>query len=77
MGAPVLRVRDCGWTQTGNQPGPGAQPYPFNLEFYLILNLAIGGGFGGPVDQSLTTGTMSIDYIRFYSNDGVGQVFVR
>jgi beta-glucanase (GH16 family) len=56
---------------------PGAQPYPFNLEFYLILNLAIGGGFGGPVDQSLTTGTMSIDYIRFYSNDGVGQVFVR
>ena len=56
---------------------PGAQPYPFNLEFYLILNLAIGGGFGGPVDQALTTGTMSIDYIRFYSNDGVGQVFVR
>jgi beta-glucanase (GH16 family) len=56
---------------------PGAQPYPFNLEFYLILNLALGGGFGGPVDQALTTGTMSIDYIRFYSNDGVGQVFVR
>lgn len=56
---------------------PGAQPYPFNLEFYLIINLAIGGGFGGAVDPSLTTGTMSIDYIRFYSNDGVGQVFVR
>ena len=56
---------------------PGAQPYPFNLEFYLILNLAIGGGFGGAVDPALTTGTLSIDYIRFYSNDGVGQVFVR
>lgn len=52
----------------------GAQPYPFNLEFYLILNLAIGGGFGGPVDASLSSGTLSIDYIRFYSNDGVGQL---
>ena len=52
----------------------GAQPYPFNLEFYLILNLAVGGGFGGPVDASLTSGTLSVDYVRFYSNDGVGQL---
>ena len=52
----------------------GAQPYPFNLEFYLILNLAVGGAFGGPVDASLSSGTLSIDYVRFYSNDGVGQL---
>ncbi len=52
----------------------GAQPYPFNLEFYLILNLAVGGSFGGPVDAALSSGTLSIDYVRFYSNNGVGQL---
>lgn len=57
-----------------NATDPGAQPYPFNLEFYLILNLAVGGSFGGPVDASLTTGTLSIDYVRFYSNNGIGQL---
>jgi beta-glucanase (GH16 family) len=58
------------WTSTSS----GASPYPFNAEFYLIMNLAVGGSFGGPVDSSLTSGTMLVDYVRFYSVDGVGQL---
>jgi hypothetical protein len=30
------------------------------------VNLAIGGGFGGPVDPAFTTSTFEVDYIRVY-----------
>jgi PKD repeat protein len=40
---------------------------PFNQNFFLILNLAMGGNFGGPaVDASLTNATMEVDYVRVY-----------
>ena len=39
---------------------------PFNHDFFLIMNLAIGGNFAGPVDPTLTNATMEVDYIRVY-----------
>ncbi|AMR33578.1 beta-glucanase precursor [Mucilaginibacter sp. PAMC 26640] len=39
---------------------------PFNQNFFLILNVAMGGNFGGAVDPAVTGGTMEIDYIRVY-----------
>ncbi len=39
---------------------------PFNHDFFLILNLAMGGNFGGNVDPALTNATLEIDYIRVY-----------
>jgi beta-glucanase (GH16 family) len=39
---------------------------PFNQEFFLIVNVAMGGNFGGPVDPAFTTGAMEVDYIRVY-----------
>jgi len=39
---------------------------PFNHDFFIILNVAMGGTFGGPVDPSFTDATMEIDYIRIY-----------
>ncbi len=41
---------------------------PFNHNFFLILNLAMGGNFAGPVDPSVTGATLEIDYVRVYSN---------
>jgi beta-glucanase (GH16 family) len=46
----------------------------FNQEFYLILNLAMGGHFTGPIDAELNNATLTVDYIRFYSVDGVGEL---
>jgi len=46
----------------------------FNQEFFLILNLAMGGEFAGELDPALTQSQMSIDYIRFYSINGVGKL---
>ena len=39
---------------------------PFNHNFFFILNLAMGGNFGGPVDPSVTKATMEVDYVRVY-----------
>jgi hypothetical protein len=39
---------------------------PFNHEFFFILNVAMGGTFGGTVDPAVTNATMEVDYIRVY-----------
>jgi beta-glucanase (GH16 family) len=39
---------------------------PFNQDFFLILNVAMGGTFGGAIDPSFEQSTMEIDYIRVY-----------
>jgi len=38
----------------------------YNKEFFLILNVAMGGTLGGPVESSFTQSTMEVDYIRVY-----------
>ncbi len=39
---------------------------PFNQNFFIILNVAMGGNFGGPVDPAFTNATMEIDYVKVY-----------
>lgn len=39
---------------------------PFNSDFFLILNVAMGGTFGGVIDPAFTQSSMELDYIRVY-----------
>ena len=39
---------------------------PFNHPFFIILNVAMGGNFGGTVDPSFTTDSMVVDYVHVY-----------
>ncbi|NND63153.1 MAG: glycoside hydrolase family 16 protein [Flavobacteriaceae bacterium] len=39
---------------------------PFESDFFLILNVAMGGNFGGPIDPNFVESSMEIDYIRVY-----------
>ncbi|MDI1255499.1 MAG: glycoside hydrolase family 16 protein [Flavobacterium sp.] len=39
---------------------------PFNLDFFFILNVAMGGNFGGAIDPAFTSAMMEIDYVRVY-----------
>lgn len=39
---------------------------PFNKDFFMILNVAMGGNFGGEIDPAFTESTMEVDYIRVY-----------
>jgi len=42
------------------------QNIPFNHNFFILLNLAIGGNFGGKVDPLFSMDTMEVDYVRVY-----------
>lgn len=48
--------------------GKGDSSWPFDKPQYLILNLAIGGAWGGAqgVDESLLPHRFLIDYVRYY-----------
>ena len=39
---------------------------PFNRDFFIIMNLAMGGNFAGPIDPAFTSATLEVDYIRVY-----------
>jgi hypothetical protein len=39
---------------------------PFNSDFFLIMNVAMGGTFGGAIDPAFTQSTMEVDYVRVY-----------
>jgi beta-glucanase (GH16 family) len=43
-------------------------PAPFDEQFYILLNLAVGGNFPGPPSASTVFPvTMEVDYVRVYS----------
>src|SRR3546814_12714950 len=46
--------------------GPGA--WPFDRRFHLLLNLAVGGDWGGKlgVDADAFPASMQVDYVRVY-----------
>lgn len=39
---------------------------PFNQNFFFIMNIAMGGNFGGAVDPNFTSSAMEVDYVRVY-----------
>ena len=39
---------------------------PFNQKFFLIMNVAMGGSFGGAIDPAFSQSTMEVDYVRVY-----------
>lgn len=53
---------------TYNPAVKDANTWPFDLEQYLILNVAMGG-FAGTIDAGFTQSEMVIDYVRVYQNN--------
>lgn len=48
----------------------GSNPYPFNNDFFVVLNVAVGGDFlgpgGNPDAASAFPQQMLVDYVRYY-----------
>ena len=56
-------------TQTKWSTAGASYPAPFNQPFYIIMNLAVGGDFGGNPDvHTVFPGEMQVDYVRVYDN---------
>jgi beta-glucanase (GH16 family) len=49
-------------------PNSGYASWPYDKKFHILLNIAVGGSWGGAqgVDDSIFPATMQIDYVRFY-----------
>jgi beta-glucanase (GH16 family) len=46
---------------------PGTSRWVFDQPFFIILNIAVGGSFVGPVGTSTVfPQTMKVDYVRVY-----------
>lgn len=50
----------------------GYEAWPFDNKMYLILNIAVGGGWGGQkgVDTTIWPKCMEVDYVRVYQKKG-------
>ncbi|PSL25375.1 glycoside hydrolase family 16 protein [Chitinophaga ginsengisoli] len=48
--------------------GKGYKVWPFDKKFHLLLNLAVGGDWGGAqgMDESIYPVSMDVDYVRVY-----------
>lgn len=48
--------------------GKGPAVWPFDKKFHLLLNIAVGGDWGGAqgMDESIYPVTMDVDYVRVY-----------
>ncbi len=42
------------------------EDWPFDQKFYMIINLAIGGTWGGAIDDSIFPTEFLIDYVKVY-----------
>jgi len=56
---------------TFENEGTGFKEWPFDKRFHLLLNLAIGGNWGGKegIDDSLFPHKFLIDYVRIYKQE--------
>ena len=53
---------------TFKNEGIGYEVWPYDKRFHILLNLAIGGNWGGQkgIDDSLFPHVFEIDYVRVY-----------
>lgn len=67
-GEETFRVR---YQAALNKDVPYYKAFPFDQKFFIILNLAIGGDWGGVqgVDDSIFPAVFEIDYVRYYKRD--------
>ena len=53
--------------------GKGFEEWPFDERFHLLLNIAVGGGWGGKkgIDDAIFPRSMVVDYVRVYQREDV------
>jgi beta-glucanase (GH16 family) len=61
-------VDDNPYYSVARDPEEDYKGWPFDQRFYLIMNIAVGGNWGGTqgVDPSIWPQRMEIDYVRVY-----------
>ncbi len=50
-------------------PGNNWANWPYDQNFYIILNLAMGGNLGGAINSEMRKAVYEVDYVRVYQNE--------
>ena len=55
---------------------PTSQQWPFDKQFFMILNVAIGGSWGGinGVDNTIFPVEMEVDYVRVFQSETITDI---
>lgn len=55
---------------------PTFKEWPFDKRFHLLINLAVGGDWGGAkgVDETIWPKSFEIDYVRVYQAQQINQL---
>lgn len=63
-----------GYNPDSNLDVLNSDAWPFDQRFHLIMNIAVGGSWGGSrgVDDSIFPQSMVVDYVRVYQKDYAG-----
>jgi len=63
-----------GYNPNANVDVKNSDAWPFDQRFHLIMNIAVGGNWGGVqgVDDSVFPQSMVVDYVRVYQKDYAG-----
>jgi hypothetical protein len=57
------------FTKGENDSLTTVEGWPFDKPFHLILNIAVGGNWGGEIDESTLPWTMEVEYVRVYQKN--------
>lgn len=69
----TIGINDRGFMRVANDQPGGAAAWPFTRPYQLILNVAVGGDWGGQkgVDDKSFPQALRVDYVRYWqSGDG-------
>ena len=66
------------WSNVGTGSSTYPYPAPFNVPFYILMNVAVGGNYlGNPSTNEINAslpGQMLVDYVRVYNQTGPLQI---
>jgi len=56
----------CVFRKSDDTEDQSESAWPFDQPFYLILNIAVGGGLGGEIDENALPYHMEVEYVKIY-----------
>ena len=67
----TIGINDRGFMRVANDQAGDAAAWPFTRPYQLILNVAVGGDWGGQrgVDNNAFPQAMHVDYVRYWQSD--------
>jgi beta-glucanase (GH16 family) len=62
-------VDDVKIFQVDKEKGDTVKEWPFDLPHYIIMNLAVGGWYGGPIEDKDLPFQLEIESIKVYQQE--------